>query len=594
MAVFSGIALAVQAAVYSAGFSATTAILVGAGAANLARSVAFSLVLNALTPTASIPKQKIQATINQAVGSRTKLYGQGLLGGTRALWEVTGNRLFQVIVVNHGRVDSLLGWWIDSVPVTVDDGFVVTAPYANSSIGGVFNRSDVLLDWRDGSGEGGDYEDVKSTFPTIWTDDHKLLGQATVRAAFRASGAEEYSKLFPKGPNTDVQIELKGSRVYDFRTGLTQYSDNSALCIADHLNDPDGWDIPYSKFDASIWSKFADLSDEPMVLKAGGTSPRYRLWGVVSLTDDPKSTLARMENTCSAKVYQTADGKVGVMGGKYVAPDFTITGADIFKFALQEDTENLKSTNVVKAIYTSEPHRYKDTEADPWEDTVSLLTEPERSLDLPADMVPEHPQTRRLMKLHQHRSNRPFTLTIITNLVGIKARFPAEEGYHVIRVQYEDDGFVFDEVCEVVSHVTTPDATENGGVKWRCTIELASISPAWNEWDAVAEEGDAPVAPAMLEYEGIPTPTITELSQFVSGSGQGVRVTVLDISRPDLVITAQIKLSTSSSWSGMVATDLEAESVGRTIGSTYDVRVKFNGGEYSDTSSITIIDPEAP
>ncbi len=594
MAIFTAIAYGAAYLASAAGLSIATATAIGVGAANLARSLAVSLVLNALTPKPSIPKQQIRATINQATGPRTKLYGQALLGGTRAFWEVTGNRLYQIIVTNHGRIDGLIGWWIDGKAVTVNpDGFVMDEPYRNvgtitaGGIGGVFDLSDIILDWRDGSGDGGDYADVRSIFPTLWTTAHDLTGQATMRAAFRASGPEEYSKIFPKGPNTDVQMEARGTRVYDWRTATTAYSDNAGLCISSYLDDADGWNMLRSDFDTAIWASFANLCDDPMTLRAGGTSPRYRLWGVVSLTDDPKSTLARMEATCNARVYQTAEGKVGIMGGKYLAPDVTITADDIFKFVLIEGTEKLDASNVVRGVYTSEPHGYQDTEAQPWEDTEALLTQPERSIDFSADMVPEHAQMRRLMKLHINRSNRPFSLSITTNLVGIKARFPRGEGYHVIRVQNPDMGF--DEVCEVISHKTFAEDMGDGVLQWRCQIELAGIDPAWNDWDAIAEEGDAPIAPEVLEAEGAPVPVVTALEQFLAGSGQGVRVTVADINRPDLVMSAQIRLAPSGGWSGMVATDLSAESVGRTIGSTYDVQVKYNGGAYSAPSSITIV-----
>lgn len=594
MAIFTSIGIAIGNVALAVGLGFETAVAIGVGAANLAQALVVSLVLNALTPRPSIPKQQIRATINQATGPRTKLYGQALLGGTRAFWEVTENRLYQIIVMNHGRIDGIEGFWIDGKAVTVNvDGFVMDEPYRNvgtspsGGIGGIFDLSDIILDWRDGSGTGGDYQDVIDIFPTVWTDAHELKGQTTVRAAFRASGPEEYSKIFPKGPQTDVQMEARGSRIYDFRNDTIAYTDNAGLCISNYIDSPDGWNLNRSDFDADIWSAFADLCDEPMVLKAGGTSPRYRLWGVVSLTEDPKSVLSRMLATCSAQVYQTPEGKVGIMGGKYVAPDVTIFGDDILKFSLIDGTEKLDASNVVRGVYTSLAHAYQDTEADPWEDTTALLTQPERSIDFQADMVPEHPQMRRLMKLELARKNRPFTLSITTNLVGIKARFPRGEGYHVIRVVNDD--MDFDEVCEVVSHGTYAEPGPDGTIVWRCQIDLVGIDPAWNDWDALTEEGTAPLSPEVLDPEGTPVPVVTTLEQFTAGSGYGVRVTIADINRPDLIFVAQIRLSPSGDWSGMVETDFVAESTGRTLGNTYDVRVKYSGGVYSTPTSITIV-----
>ncbi|MBU2359709.1 MAG: hypothetical protein KKB02_12380 [Alphaproteobacteria bacterium] len=585
MAIFTSIGIAIGTAALNVGLSLTAATAIGVGAANIAQAFAVSLFLRAITPKPGIPKQQIRATINQATGPRTRLYGQGLLGGTRAFWEVLGNGLYQIIVMNHGRLDGLIDYWLDGRPVTVVDNAVTDSLYGNN----------VLLYFKNGASgsEGGDYALPKEKFPTLWTDNHKLMAQATVFTRFLAPGAEKFARAFPKGANTDVQIEARGARVYDFRTGLTGYSDNATLCIGDYLTHPDGYRLRDADLDAAIWADHADVSDAGIVRRAGGTRAQYRLWGTYGFNEEPKSVLARMLTTCDAQVYQTAEGKVGIMGGFYQAPDVTITADDIFKFVLVDGTEKLDAFNVVKGIYTSADHDYQDTEADPWVNDAALLTQPERATQFDADMVPDHGQMRQLMKLHMNRQNRPFTLSITTNLVGIKAFFPRGVSYHVIRVVNPD--MDFNEVCEVMAPPRMfAEADENGVLQWRCQFELAGIDIAWNQWDPATEEGDAPIAPAVLETEGIPTPVITVLEQFAAGAGQGVRVTIADINRPDLVFAAQIRLSPSGPWSAMVATEFTAESVGRTIGSTYDVRVKYNGGTFSDPASITITDPEAP
>lgn len=574
MAVFTAIGLFVQQVAFSVGFSAASAVLIGAGAVSVTRSLALSLFINAITPTASIPKAQIRATINQSTGPRTKLYGQGLLGGTRALWEVSGNELYQIIVMNDGELEENISFWMDGRPVDVVGGEVTDDIY----------NGNVKIAWLNGSGVGGDYPDVTSEFPTVWTSSHELNGQATARAIFTAADAASFNKSFPKGANTDVQIEAKGSLVYDSRTLNTAYSDNSGLVITDYLNK--FWDIPLDKFDTDLCNEFYDLCDVDITKRAGGTRKQYRAWGVVSYTAEPKSELARLLQTCSANVYQTAEGKVAFIGGKYVAPDVTITGDDIMQFKLSEGAPKLDAFNVVRGVYTSIDHSYQDAEAQPWEDETLLLTQPEKSYDFVADMVPDHGQMRQLMKLEYHRKNRPFLLSITTNLVGIKARFPKGIGYHVIRVV--NDEMDFDEVCEVLTHDLYAEPDENGVLQWRCVMELAGIDPAWNDWDPILEEGVAPIAPLDLEVEGIPVPTIVLLEQFTDGGNPAIGVEIADDNRPDLEFIGRIRVSPNGDWKGMTEADLRAEKPNRTVGETYDVRVKYVGGAFSSPVSITI------
>lgn len=579
MAIFSGIAALVTGLAGAAGIGAAGAALIGAGAANLARSLAVSLFLNAITPKQTIPKSQLRATINQATGPRTKLYGQGLLGGTRAFWEVDGNKLYQIAVVNHGALDgTAIAFWVDGKPVSVDaDGVVLDEIYDSNLT--IKYRAGGLID-------GGDYPEIKAVFPTIWTDDHKLVEQATMMAIMTAADGAGFSRSFPKGPSTDIQLEARGALVYDPRLILIDYSDNSGLVAADYMQSADGWNIDITNFDTDLCNQFYDLCDTEIVRKAGGTRKQYRAWGVVDLTAPPKSELARILSTCNAQVYQTAEGKVAFMGGVYEAPDVTITGDDILKFNLVENTDNMDAFNVIKGIYTSVDHAYQDTEAEPLENAASLLVSPEKSFEFDSAMVPDHGQMRQLMKLELNRQNRPFTLSITTNLVGIKARFPKGIGYHVIRVKNDD--MDFNEVCEVTGFNGYAEADENGVMQFRYDIELAGIDPAWNEFDPITEEGDAPISPEILETEGVPVPVVTTLEQFSAGGGKGVRVTVADISRPDLVLIARIRVSPSGSYSSMVASELQAESVGRTVGQAYDVTVKYAGGEYSTPTSITI------
>lgn len=574
MAIFTALTTFFTGIAASIGFGAAAATAIGAAVTRTLVSSVISLATRAFSSKPSIPKQEIQATINQASGPRTRTYGQALLGGTRAFWETDANRLHQIILLNHTAITGNIAYWIDGRQVAINgSGAVISEP---------FSGSDVVLNWRDGAADGGTWPDVTATFPTLWTAEHKLTGQATIYAKMTAPSGAKFSKRFPRGPNTNIQMEVQGVAVLDTRTGVTAYSDNAGLCIADYLTNVDGYRIPSDKLDATTFNLFADLSDEAVPLKVGGTEPRYRLWGLYSLQDDPKSVLARMVLTCDANIYQTAEGKVGILGGQYSEPDVTITDDDIYHLETVDGDNALDGFNVIKGTYTSADHDYQDVEAQAWENTEALATQPEKSEDMQADMIPSHGQMRRMMKLQFHNRNREWTGQIVTNLVGLKARFPKGDGVHTIRVQYAELGM--DEVVEVLGHAITAEKAANGAIIWKCTIDIAQISPDWFAWDAVTEEGTAPDEPERAAVEGTPVPTISSLTQE---AGPVSVLVATDISRPDLELDVEIKPDAATDWASMPEAGLRAESSMLALGD-YNVRARFKGGDWATTANITI------
>jgi hypothetical protein len=576
MAIFSAIGYGVAYLAGATGLvSVATATAIGLGAANLARSMALSAVAQAFAPKPKITKQELQATINQANGPRTVLYGQGILGGTRAFWEAKNGLLYQIILLNHGPLSGRINYLIDGVVVAVDASGVVTGGPQDGA---------ASISWRSGaSGPGGNHPVVTDAFPSIW-DNSWLQGQATLNINMLARRPEEFARNWPKGENTDIQLEAYGKPVFDFLSLSEIYSDNAANVIGDYLSSPDGFDISPGAFDVWAWQDFATDCLDQMTLRAGGTENRYRLWGAYDLSEAPKAVLQRMEAACDARVYETAEGKVGILGGVYVAPDFTLTDDDIYSFQLVEGVAKRNRFNVVRGIYTSAAHGYQDTEADPTEDAAALATQSEKTLDLSVVMSPSHGQTKRLMKIALGRGNRDFTLKITTNIVGLKARFPQGRGHHVIRVQYPI--FDFDEVCEVVVHEFYSVSLDGGGHEYRCDIELAAIDPAWWGFDGATEEGNAPISGDYLAVDGVPTAVISALSVSGSGSTQVITCEVVDPSREDLVLEAFIDGRFGEPRASMEVTGLTAQARTLNAETTYSIRVRFAGGAMSAPTTI--------
>ena len=554
---------------------AVSAAIIAAG-----RSALWSLAGAALTKP-NVPSQQVQATLSQTDAPRIRVYGRNLLGGQRVFFEAEDGQLLQIVVCAHGRVDGLVQFWWDGEPVETDpDGRVHRYKYNY---------------FRDGSGIGGDYSEVLSRFPALWTTAHRLQGQTTFCTKFGDPSDEDFAKVFPKGAYTVVQAEVRGSRVLNM-AGASIYSENAGLCIRDLMTHADGWNIPVSRLDTASWQGFVNLCGQSVSLAAGGTEMRYRLCGFYSLDDALKDTTARMLATCDGQIYETAESQIGILGGQWSEPDVTITADDILSIEMTDGYDPFTDYNVLKGSFVSPLHAYQSTEVAELRDEASLATQEERVEQYDNDMVPSNGQMQRLMKIKMAKDHREHTGTIRTNLVGMKARFPKGDGIHTIRIVAEEFGL--DGVFEVTSHsFDIPNGV--------CDIGIASIANPYG-WTAAEEK---PLPPTIDELgtpdHSLPAldPVLTQEIVGVSGDVQGVKVvvTVTDPERGDLELRAQIAPGTHgaedvAAWTDMPAANYRAESSVLDDGATYTVRVRWRGRGAWEVAGVvtTIANPTIP
>ncbi len=584
MAIFTLIGSALAAAGFTGAITflglspALTATLIQAG-----KAVLWGALARAIAPKA-VPQQ-VQATIAQEAGPRIRGYGEYLLGGTRVLREAASGVLHQIIVAHHGPITEVLHWEVDGEEVVLDGAGNVTTGSA-----AYFIVIKAIL-----AGDGGDYAVARAAFPTIWTVDHKLTGQTTYYTTMAAPPLAKLAQVFPRQAETAITMVAKLSAVMDPRTGNTAYSDLTGPAVLDFLTHPDGYRMPLDAIDLPSFAAFTTVCDEAVPLRAGGTEKRYRVGGYYSLDDAPKDVLARLLMTADAQLYMTSEGKVGILGGRWVAPDVTIHADDILALSLTDGFDEFTDFNVLKGMFTSGAHRYQKTECAELVDDVALLTQPERVETLEIDLCPSAPQMRRLMHLWRARQLRRYTGSMRTNLVGLKARFPRGDGPHIIRVIDPEDGL--DEVFEVTSHSYSVGSRT-------CEIGIATLANAY-PWTPATQEGDPPPALEDLEKPTlvVPVPTGLTLSQEVVAlaSGQNaVRIVgvVADPARPALQLRLEYQLVIAPGWQPMVVGqgDLRGFTGVVADGQVYQVRAAWQGYDvWSTVASITAIsNPVAP
>lgn len=586
MAVFTAFSMWATAAVGGAwtfaGLSpAVTAALFSAG-----KAVAWSLASQALARQ-SVPQQKVQAVISQSDAPRVRAYGRVLLGGVRAFFEADDGKLYQIVVMHHGRIHGLVRFWVDGQAVTRNsEGDVLEEPF----------NPDLVLHWRDGSGLGGDYPRVLDEFPEFWTAAHRLQGQATFMVLMNNPGADQFAEVWPKGSQTVVQAEVQASRVLNM-DGIEVYSENAGLCIRDYLAHPDGWRIPMGSIDATSFAAFAAICSQQVSLRAGGTDARYRLCGTYSLEDAPKDVTQRMLAACDGQIYQTPEGKVGILGGAWSEPDVTITADDILEIEGEPGFDPFTDFNVLKGIFISPDHAFQPTEVAAISDAASLADQGPRVEELNIDMCPSGPQMQRLMKIQWHKRRRVLKGTMRTNLVGLKARFPKGDGIHTIRISAPEMGV--DGVYEVMSHsYSVPDGT--------CQIGFASLQNPypWEETEErplppTADEAGRPLKPALVPAG----PILTQVPVRVSGDtfGGKLKITVNPVTRDDLTLQAQytegnVPLTDAGPWISMAGSRFSAQTGILENETAYTVRFRWRGqSAWQRAGDVTIVaNPNVP
>lgn len=578
----------ISASLAAAGFTGAVTIFglspaLSAAVIAVGKAVLWGQVSKALQP--GVPAQQVQAAIAQAAGSRVRGYGQYLLGGVRVLREAKAGRLYQIIAAHHGPISEVLHFEVDGEAVGVDGAGAVTSGSASG-----FMVLKAIT-----SGDGGDYVEARTAFPTIWTTDHKLTGQASIYCAMRAPKLSRLSQVYPRQAETAVAMVARLSPVVDPRTGILGYSDLTGPAAYDYLTHVDGYRIPVAAIDTASFAAFTEVCDENVSLRAGGVEKRYRVGGYYTLEDAPKDVMTRILATADAQLYMTAEGKAGVLGGRWQDPDVTIGADDILALTLTDGFDEFTDFNVLKGKFTSAKHRYQEAEPDELVDTVALETQPQRVDTHVVDMCPSHAQMRRLMYLYRARKIRRWTGSLRTNLVGMKARFPRGNGPHVIRIIFPE--LPIDGVFEVLTHsYSVPDK--------KCEITIASLDNAY-PWDADSQEGDAPPPLDFLNTptNAVPVPEGLTLSQEVvalSASQNAVRIVAVvgDPDRPSLQLQAQYRRVGDAVWQPMVSGvgDLRAYSGTVADSHVYEVRAAWVGFDaYSDIETITAVsNPVAP
>lgn len=577
-----------------------TAFTVGTTAVAWSTVAAYALVGGALVGStialrALEPKQKVDAqqTLKQATPSRLRGYGRGLVAGSYFFFAANGGVLVSGFALCQGPIDGIEEHWFNT-QISPDEG----------SLDGHADMwpwfSQVSYD-----SQLGDYDQVMNTaignqFGSWWTPDHRLRGIAnTVVCCFLPDDpSKNFQKFFPSGAPSYL-ARCRFVRVWDPRDpaqnvadeGSWRWSANPSVCIMDYVTHPDGMRMPRSRMNVASFSAFANLCDEAVAKADGTVETRYVLWGTYTFDERPQDVLSRMLKTCDAELYPTSDGTIGIRGGKWNPPTFTITPDMIIGATIHRGVNKMAAFNQLRVSYTDVASQFQVVEGDPWDDVVAQAAAGETiSQDFPVPMSPSYTQALRLAKIAMAKNNPEWILDLTLSIAGLDAL-----GEETVSVNWPDVEIDQDFVVTKYEMV---------GIE-TYQISLASLGPDAYSWSPSEERNPAP-RPTGNPVGPATPPAVTGLALSiirtnVSGQATATQIQATVTAPADLTLALHAQISPDGvTWTDMASNgDYSAISGFVNDGSTYFVQAAlrtFGGtdGPFDADSIVVQADTVAP
>lgn len=330
--------------------------------ANLLVGVGLSMVLNGVTqllhksPSAASVAHDLgssQVSIRQPLAPWQVTYGSDRRGGvfTYIIATGLGNKFIHFVITMSGhQVTDIPAMYFDGVQIPVDANGDGLGSYANTDGGGAF------VHWEKKLGAPGEpaFPGLIAAVPSQWTVNHRQDGRASCYVRLRWDAT-----LFPNGVPT-ITFDIKGKPVFDPRTGLTAYSENPALCTNDYLTDPViGLAESSSSVDQSLLIAAANVCDQSVALRAGGSEAQFACNGSFSLDQVPKDIISGLLSAMAGTAVY-AEGKWKMYAASFRGTSISLTDNDLRdSMKVQTLLSRRDLSNSVKGVYRDPDNQWQ-------------------------------------------------------------------------------------------------------------------------------------------------------------------------------------------------------------------------------------------
>lgn len=339
------------------GFSASTAAMLAVTTLVSGVMTGINFVARAIvgtpkiqSPTVSQDLQSRQVTVRQAITAWTVAYGESRIGGVIvAIFQTGASKEYLHFVIVHcsGECEDLPAMQFDGEDLTFDANGDATGKYAGY----------VHWEKRLGTEDQAVYAGLITATNGQWTENDRGLGHCHSWVRLKRN-----TDLFPNGV-PKMTWTIKGRKVYDPRTKAVAYSNNFALCLRDYVAQPRyGLGATADELNEAANGAAANLSDEDVPLKAGGTEKRYTMDGSFSVDKAPNEIIPDLLTAGWGNLIYSA-GQWGIYPAAWREPVLDLSDKD-FRGAVQLDARIRRSEifNGVKGTYVSPVNSWQATD----------------------------------------------------------------------------------------------------------------------------------------------------------------------------------------------------------------------------------------
>ncbi|MBL4699871.1 MAG: hypothetical protein JKX85_01305 [Phycisphaeraceae bacterium] len=319
-----------------------------------------------------------------------------------------------------------------------------------------------------------------------WTENHRLRGVAYLAVVLTYN-----SNTFPTGiPN--ITAVVKGKKVFDPRTSQVNYSNNTALCSLDYLqNQRYGLRATDAEIDSSSFIAAANVCDEQVALQAGGTENRYESNGTFDTSEAPKDILSDIAFSMAGTITNSG-GRWSAKPGAFFPADLELTerhARDSINVVTK--TTRRDNFNGVKGLYVSSLNDWQPSDFPPVSSDFYLQQDGgERSwADIELKFTTSPSMSQRIAKIFLERARQQIRCEFPANLSAMRLKASDNVELSISRFGWDKKLF---EVAqwELVQADSSGDDTPGIGVD----LALVEIAPEVFNWNS-GEETTVDFAP---------------------------------------------------------------------------------------------------
>jgi hypothetical protein len=258
---------------------------------------------------------------------------------------------------------------------------------------------------------------LRGARPDLWTVDHKLSGCTYLVVTLNLL-LDRFQGGIP-----EITAQLRGKKVYDYRTGQTAYSRNPALCLADFIRSEAGYGADASQIDVDAVVAaanacqvgvydFATVEADPATY--GFLQARYTCDGMFRTDQDRDATRQQIEDAmCGASL--ESGGVWRILAGAWTTPVLSLTDDDMVMPISIVQTCNVGTAryNGMKGTYVNATRLGVTEDFTPYQNPVFRAQDvKDKYLDTALSFTGNHIRTQQIARVLVEQSRGGFVVQV--------------------------------------------------------------------------------------------------------------------------------------------------------------------------------------